>query len=295
MYRMYALALVVIIALGAAFVWQSAPDASENTPVIESKVVTPLETQSATERPQPPRHETESATANNAAPSATVPQSTPEPPSQSQAACPEPFIFDLPIDISKATSILYPGQVRGGDFKAHGGFRFDTSKPEDITVVAPYEAHLIAGARYPVEGGAIQYAFDFEHPCGIRYRFMHLLTLTPKFQAIAETFPLPPTTDSRTTFLRTPIEIKRGEVISTAVGVPYGGPTGPNTFVDWGVYDYRVLNESSKDPAWAASHQSDTYQHGVCWFSWISAENRAKVLALPPGDGQSGASSDFCK
>lgn len=292
---MYALALVVIIVLGAAFVWQGASDTSESTPITESKATAPAETQPATEQPQPPKRETGSATPKNSAPSATVPPSTPEPLPQSQVACTEPFILDLPIDISKATSILYPGQIRGEDYKAHGGFRFDTSKPGDITVVAPYEARLIAGARYPVEGGAIQYAFDFEHPCGIRYRFMHLLTLTPKFQAIAETFPLPATTDSRTTFLRTPIDVKRGEVVATAVGVPYGGPMGPNTFVDWGVYDYRAQNDASKDPAWAATHQSDTYQHGVCWFNWISAEDKAKVLALPPGDGKSGATSDFCK
>lgn len=221
--------------------------------------------------------------------------------------CPSPFIFKMPIDLNRATSILYPGQIRGGDYKAHGGFRFDGSKPNDITVYAPYDAKVIAGARYPVNG-EIQYTFDFEHPCGIRYRFGHLLTLPPKFQEIAEKFPLPKTLDSRTTQVNPPIEVKQGEAIATAVGLTTGGPPtygGYNTFVDWGVYDYRQQNEASKEPNWATAHtedpnwskyyDSDIYQHAVCWFDWISAEDKAIVLSLPSSDGQSGKSSDYCK
>jgi len=130
-----------------------------------------------------------------------------------KASCPDPFIFPLPIDITKATSILYPGQIRGGDFKAHGGFRFENSLPSDILVTAPIDAKVVAGARYPVYTGDIQYTFDFEHPCGIRYRLGHLLTLSPKFQAIAEKFPLPIGMDSRTTEVHPAIEVKQGEVL----------------------------------------------------------------------------------
>lgn len=212
-------------------------------------------------------------------------------------ACPKPFVFPLPVDINKVTSILYPGQVRGGDFKAHGGFRFDKSLPDEITVTVPYDAEVVAGARYPV-GDEIQYTFDFSHPCGIRYRFGHLLTLAPKFQAIAEKFPLPKELDSRTTEVYPPIKVRQGEIIATAVGLTRGGPNalgGANTFVDWGVYDYRQKNESSKDSAWAAVHTSETYQYGVCWFDWISQEDREKVLALPSADGEHGKESDFCK
>src|SRR3989344_8529690 len=68
---------------------------------------------------------------------------------QSKTTCPDRIVFDLPIDISKATSVLYPGQIRGGDFKAHGGFRFDGSSNSAITVTAPLDANVIAGARYP--------------------------------------------------------------------------------------------------------------------------------------------------
>ncbi|KXK09221.1 MAG: hypothetical protein UZ21_OP11001000279 [Microgenomates bacterium OLB22] len=221
--------------------------------------------------------------------------------------CPSPFVFRLPIDIEKATSILYPGQIRGGEFKAHGGFRFDGSKPNEITVYAPYDARIIAGARYPVNG-EVQYTFDFEHPCGIRYRLGHLLVLSPRFQQIADKFPLPKTLDSRTTQVYPPVEIRQGEVIATAVGLTKGGQGvdgGYNTFLDWGVYDYRKQNEVSKDPNWATAHledpnwatyyNSETYRHAVCWFDWISPEDRAKVSALPSADPQSGKTSDYCK
>ena len=226
----------------------------------------------------------------------------------SYSQCPDPFVFKIPVDMNKATSILYPGQVRGGNYKAHGGFRFDGSKPDEITMTAPYDAKVIAGARYPING-EIQYTFDFEHPCGIRYRFGHLLTLTPKFQEIADKFPLPEGLDSRTTQVTPPIEVKQGEVIATAVGLTKGGPEvfgGYNTFVDWGVYDYRKQNDASKDPSWPTLHssedtswnmyyKSDINTHAVCWFDWISKEDRTKVLSLPSSDFQSGKTSDYCK
>lgn len=227
---------------------------------------------------------------------------------KSYESCPSPFIFKLPIDINKATSVLYPGQIRGGNYKAHGGFRFDNSKPDEIKVVAPYDAEVIAGARYPVNG-EIQYTFDFAHPCGIRYRFGHLLTLSPKFQEIAENFPLPEGLDSRTTEVRSLVKVKQGEVIATAVGLNTGGPSvygGLNAFVDWGVYDYRQKNEASQKSDWATLHvsedsswttyyNSDIYQYAVCWFDWISPEDKAKVLALPSSDGEHGKTSDYCK
>lgn len=216
---------------------------------------------------------------------------------KSYESCPKPFVFRMPVDMNKVTSILYPGQYRGGDYKAHGGFRFDDSKPGGIKVVAPYDAEVIAGARYYVNG-EMQYAFDFAHPCGIRYRFMHLLTLTPKFQSISEKFPIPKGLDSRTTEVRPAVKVEQGEVIATAVGLNSGGPDvfgGFNTFVDWGVYDYRQKNESSKDPNWVAKHPSEIEQYAVCWFDWISSEDRARVLSLPASDSQSGKASDYCK
>ena len=216
---------------------------------------------------------------------------------KSYESCPSPFVFQMPVDIKKATSILYPGQYRGGNYKPHGGFRFDNSRPDEIKVIVPYDAEVIAGARYPVNG-EIQYTFDFSHPCGIRYRFGHLLTLPLKLQEIAEKFPLPKGLDSRTTEVYPPIKVKRGEIIATAVGLTKGGPDalgGLNTFVDWGIYDYRQKNESSKDPSWAAKHTYEIESYAVCWFDWISKEDEKIVLSLPSSDSQSGKTSDYCK
>lgn len=227
--------------------------------------------------------------------------------SKQKNACPDPFVFKMPVDMSLVTSILYPGQIRGSEYKAHGGFRFDHSRPDEVTVYAPYDAKVIAGARYPVNG-EIQYTFDFENPCGIRYRFGHLLTLSPKFQKIADKFPLPKTLDSRTTQVNPSVDVKQGEVIATAVGLNTGGPSinkGFNTFVDWGVYDYRQQNEASKasnwdtahleDSNWSQYYNSETYRYAVCWFNWISSDDKKKVLALPSADGVHGKESDFCK
>lgn len=215
--------------------------------------------------------------------------------SNGEAGCPDPFVFQLPIDINLATSILYPGQYRGGEYKPHGGFRFDHSQPDEITVSAPYNAELFAGARYTVgEGGEVQYTLDFMHPCGVWYRFNHLRILTPKFQAIAETFPMR-VGDSRTTEVQPRIIVKQGEVIATAVGMfSYMGKV--NTFVDWGIFDNRQKNEASQDPAWLAKHsQYEIEQYAVCWFDWLSAEDEARVRALPSSDYQSGKTSDYCK
>ena len=38
-------------------------------------------------------------------------------------ACPQQPMLATPVDLSLATSILYPGQVRGNAFKPHGGLR----------------------------------------------------------------------------------------------------------------------------------------------------------------------------
>ena len=48
-------------------------------------------------------------------------------------SCPTPLL-QTPVDLSKVTSILYPGQERGGNYKAHGGFGFDNATDNLVTV-----------------------------------------------------------------------------------------------------------------------------------------------------------------
>lgn len=99
--------------------------------------------------------------------------------SQDKQTCPDPLVLQTPVDIDKVTGMLYPGQERGGHFKWHGGFRFDNSKHDEIIVHAPLDATVTHGSRY-IENGAVQYMFDFQTDCGIRYRFDYLVTLSPK-------------------------------------------------------------------------------------------------------------------
>ena len=66
--------------------------------------------------------------------------------------------------------------------------------------------------------------------------FCHLLTLSPKFQALAEKFPLPKRQTRTTTINK---EVENREKLLTAVGLPN------NTF-NIGSYDYRQQNKDLK-------------------------------------------------
>ncbi|MEO6729096.1 MAG: hypothetical protein ABIM99_04190 [Candidatus Dojkabacteria bacterium] len=204
-------------------------------------------------------------------------------------ACTEPIILTSPVNLSDATSILYPGQTRGGNYKPHGGVRFDNNTSNVQTVSIPADAFLVAGTRFLAEG-EIQYSFDFITPCGIIYRLGHLRELTDKFQFIVDKFP-EATTDSRVTFVNPPVEVFKDEVLAIKIGII--GTS--NTFLDWGVYDLRKLNEASKDPAYAASHDIQLAQHAVCWLDMLAPSDTVIVDSLPAGDPTSGKNSDYCK
>lgn len=199
--------------------------------------------------------------------------------SSTAPACPSPFTFRTPVDLSAVTSILYPGQTRGGDYKPHGGFRFDNSTDGAVTVRAPYDAHIVAASRY-IESGEVQYMFEFQHNCGIVYRFDHLKTLSPALQAVANALPEAKVDDSRTTSINPPVPVSAGDTLSTKVGI------SDNVFVDWGAYDLRKTNGITKSGNSLASYS-------LCWFDWISSADAAAVRALPAtADNKT---SDYCK
>ena len=206
--------------------------------------------------------------------------------------CANPFIVKSPADVSAVSSVLYPGQVRGGNYKPHGGLRFDGKKNEDITVRAPFDAKIINAARY-IEQGEVQYMFTFVHPCGIAYRVDHLLTLSSSLQKVADTLPPAKVDDSRTTPLTDPIDVKSGDVLATAVGFKKSG----NVAFDFGLYDLRMQNVTSRDAGWAAKHANDKEYawNAVCWLDWLESGDKAKLKALPAGDSVAGKSSDYCK
>ena len=206
--------------------------------------------------------------------------------------CPSPLALNAPVDVSKVTSILYPGQTRGGNYKPHGGFRFDSNADNVVAVRAPMAGSVVLGARYLVSG-EVQYTFDIMSPCGIMNRLGHLLELAPRMQAIAAKFPAPLENDSRTTFVSPPVPVTAGELLATKVGV-----TKPsfNVFLDWGLFDYRTSNASAANSAWAAQHANDLALtgHALCWLELLPSAQKARVTSLPAGDPGSGKSSDYC-
>jgi hypothetical protein len=200
-------------------------------------------------------------------------------------------VLDAPVDLSKVRAILYPGQVRGGNYKPHGGFLM-SGDSNDITVAAPMDATVVHGSRY-IESGEVQHLLFFINDCGIAYRFDHLLTLSPAMQKLADTLPAAKKDDSRTTNFEKPVKIKKGEAIATAVGFK----VTKNIGFDWGVYDLRTMNEASKNAAYASKNGQFSSQafYAVCWLNWLSPKNSEIAKALPAGDMVNGSKSDYCK
>ena len=207
--------------------------------------------------------------------------------------CEQPLAIASPMDVSQATSVLYPGQVRGGDFKAHGGIGIDDADNNELTVKAIRGAHLYQGSRY-IEQGAVQYMFDFMDSCGIMYRYDHLATLSPEFQAFADQLPEPQVDDSRTTKFNEQPFIKEGTVIATAVG--YSQPT-VNAFFDLGVHDLRQPNAASQTEIYKTDQGriQDKQQSffAVCWFDLLPEPDRTTVKSLPPRGSEN--TSDYCQ
>jgi len=204
-----------------------------------------------------------------------------------QSACPTPLL-QTPVDLSRVTSILYPGQERGGNYKAHGGFGFDNATDNSVTVKIPLDGKITRVVRYR-EIGEVQYLFEFEGNCGVSFRFDHLRKLTAKFEAVVNAFPIKE--DTRTDPVSPPVPVMVGEVIATEVGFLN------NVSVDFGVYDMRQKNEASKDPAWASAHsQFPADSYGICWFDSLPQADSLVVKSLPSRDGTNqGKTSDYCK
>jgi hypothetical protein len=196
--------------------------------------------------------------------------------------CRDPFVFDQsPVDLSKMMVIGMPGAYRGYNYKPHGGMRLSDANSGNVDIKMPIDATLTGITRY-YEGNPaeLQYLLSFETDCGIAFRFDHIYTLTPAFQAIAEKTPAPKVNDtggdpnipfSRTVF-------KTGDLVATAVGFP----RVKNFGFDFGVYDYRSRNEISKNTKWASIH--NTYQafewFGACWMDMLPGADKAKAKEL---------------
>lgn len=212
--------------------------------------------------------------------------------SETPPDCPSQPILKVPTDLNKVTSILYPGQKRGGDYKPHGGFRMDGTSNAAVTVTAPIEGYVVRGSHY-IQQGEVQYMFDVMNNCGVMYRVDHMAEVSAKLKKITETWPAPQVDDSRTQIIQSPVRVDAGEVLATSVGFK----KTKNTTFDFGVYDYRSQNEVSKSASYQAAHQQDKELswHAVCWFDWFSEADEKRIRALPSGDPASGKTSDYCR
>jgi hypothetical protein len=200
--------------------------------------------------------------------------------------CPNPIIFPSPVDVSLASGILYPGQIRGGDYKAHGGYRFDNLKNNEVNVYAPFDGSLVQAARHS-QGSEVQYVLYFINDCGIMYKFDHLLELTDKFNKVLETVPLKGDNDSRSTFINPPVLTSKGDLVATKVGV------SGNVFLDFGVYDLRQKNGVDYSTR-EYFNISEYGEHAICWLNNLEEPDKSMVKNLPGADGENGKKSDYC-
>lgn len=248
--------------------------------------------------------DTSSAPPPTTASSSAVPPTTPQvpagfymwngqewQPNGSPPECPDliGYFPRSPVDVSKATAVLAPGQIRGGNYKPHGGFRFDGVGNDDITVVMPIDAELWSAARY-LELGEVQYLLTFRTSCGIIFRFDHLRVLSEPLAVAMASIPEPVEGMSATSPLDPPLALKAGDVVATSVGFASNG----NVSVDFGVYDPRRQNEASRRPDFPEQQFRELAWYGVCWYPMLPAADAAVVDRLPGGDGQAGRTSDYC-
>lgn len=215
------------------------------------------------------------------------------------AKCADPFVFDkTPVDLSKVMAIGMPGSYRGFSYKPHGGLRLANPDSGKIDVVMPTDATLVGLTRY-YEGdpSELQYLLTFETDCGIAFRFDHLFSLAPDFQAIAKTTPEPKKDDTRTdpniSFTRT--KFKTGDLIATEIGFPQTKNFG----FDFGVYDYRQRNEISKNSEWSAihNHYQSLEWFGTCWTNQLPGNDAAKAKELSlvvVNPAKPNIASDYC-
>lgn len=201
--------------------------------------------------------------------------------------CPRNPILKTPVKASLVTSVLYPGQIRGGEYKVHGGFRFDGFPNNNVTVMMPIEAQLVRAGRFRLLG-EMQYHFEFTAPCGLHFWFGHILKPSPKLKAIVDKLPIPPDNTTKFKDYEHPVTLKLGEVVATAVGFK----KDTNVFFDFGLLNIRHPNAESKFRKYYLLPQFDRY--AACMFNFFKPADAAYLKQLPAGDSTSGKKSIYC-
>lgn len=215
----------------------------------------------------------------------------------------------LPFDISEVTSIVRPGYLNPhSGYKPHGHVRFMppelAGRPDAVAssrqvIYAPADGWVYAAGVYreSYTPGNDQVILDFFTDCGVMWRFDHLRQghLSPAMAEAVTSVLM--REDSQTRFI-TPVRVKAGDVLATAVGitscdvtVAVGCPgPGPNLFVDFGVYDPRQLNEAARsDPSFLSGPNVGSLKGiGLCWIDLFPA-SKAAIEAKAEGI------SDYCE
>lgn len=208
--------------------------------------------------------------------------------------CEEPLTISSPMDISKANARLMPGQMRGNDFKPHGGLAMNASSNNIADITAIRDAYLYRGSRY-IQDNEVQYMFDFMDSCGVMYRLDHLGTLTDEFASYAAKLPEPKADDSRTHKFDDKPLIKKGTLIATTIGIKHN----KNAFFDLGVYDLRAPNAASKTNLYKTDGPriSDKEQSffALCWFDLLQGNDKTIANNLPSRGGAKESTSDYCQ
>ena len=211
--------------------------------------------------------------------------------------CDEPFIINSPVDLNLVSGILYPGQIRGTDYKPHGSFRFDDLVNNEVEVRAITEGYVKKVAKYEDEWSEQKLLF-YVNPCGIMVMHDHLVDVSPKLQELYDTIPLGENGDSRTTDVSDKdVKLEKGELIATSVGYEYfpGGANDKNIFVDFGLYDLREENGVIYSNELRSEHTNinEYGQYARCWLDYLSNKDGEYLSSLPPG-GSEGSVSDYC-
>lgn len=216
--------------------------------------------------------------------------------SQKLSECGE-IEFNSPVDISLVSSLLYPGQIRGDDYKPHGGFRFDNREDGNIEVRAIMEGKVEKISRYETDWGEQKLLF-YVNDCGIMVMHDHLVDVEPKLKDLYDSIPLGKVGDSRTTDVSGKnIRLGEGELIATSVGFENfpGGYNEHNIFVDFGLYDLTNTNAVIYSDDFKSQHPNvEVYgTHALCWFDYLVDEDRDVVQNLVDSDPN--FESDYCE
>lgn len=204
--------------------------------------------------------------------------------------CDNPIRIVSPVDLTKVSSIIYPGQVRDGNYDSAGGFVFQDNSNETISVNSPLAASVMKANRY-LEQNKTRYIFEFITPCGILYRLDRLSNLSAPFQNLADTLPAA-VENIKTLFVPgSLLVVNAGDLIATTGGLLETG----KIIIGFGLYDIRSRNTVTNKPEWQKAHseRSEYSPYGMCWTNVFKPKDRDIIGALPV-EGITAKQSDYC-